>query len=300
MRYYALAHRPNKVREVMNLLISYSLIQSMAYPPTDKLDDQLRRLLSERNATLEEFAKQDLEAAELVGKMLSGYATLRKFYNLRDSGGAGATIPFARRQQAAAALTSVIAAADDSIRGGLYDPSRDAVVSEDFLLALLGEALVFVNNGAGGARNEVIRPPAITLDQIDILLKAVEDLQSIGTRVATACEEFLAVVLASAPGLKGSTPADLMRKSTSGLSGGSSGSGSYVMSGSSMLASKLHRSISAGWEGEKPLGEVKRGWDWRAGVTASTTGEEIMQKLRVGLTKDLAKLWLEEADSALL
>jgi hypothetical protein len=86
MRYYALAHRPNKAREVMNLLIAYSLIQSMAYPPADLLDDSLRRLLEERNATLELFAKQDLEAAELVGKMLSGYATLRKFYNIRDSG----------------------------------------------------------------------------------------------------------------------------------------------------------------------------------------------------------------------
>ena len=84
MWYYALAHRPAKVREVMNLLISYSLINSSAYPIDTDLDDHLRRLLDERNATLEDFAKQDLEAAELLGKMLSGYATLRRFYEIRD------------------------------------------------------------------------------------------------------------------------------------------------------------------------------------------------------------------------
>ena len=64
MRYYALAHRPAKVREVMNLLISYSLVQSAAYPPTADLDDYLHQLLADRNKTLERFAARDLEAAE--------------------------------------------------------------------------------------------------------------------------------------------------------------------------------------------------------------------------------------------
>src|SRR5690242_9769347 len=109
MWYYALAHRPAKVREVMNLLISYSLIQSTVFPPEEDLDDHLSRLLNERNITLEQFAKQDLEAAELVGKMLSGYATLRKFYETRDD----ETIPLPkRRAEAARALTAVIASSD--------------------------------------------------------------------------------------------------------------------------------------------------------------------------------------------
>lgn len=284
MWYYALAHKPSKVREVMNLLISYSLLQSTPYPPTSDLDDHLHRLLFERNETLRAFATQDLEAAELLGKMLSGYASLRQFYELRDD--EGAFPPQLRRKQAVAALAGVVASADDNIRGGLYDASRDAVVSEDFLLALLGEASVFVSgpdhafDGAGEAQ--------VDLDQIDVLLKAVEDLQSVGDRVYAAAEEFFQLVLASVPGgLKGSTPADLMRKS-----GGPGGS--FVLAGSQMLAGKLQRSISGGLRKD-----VRRGWDWRREVKAGTTGREFLRRMRVGLAKDLARLWLEEADGGM-
>ena len=64
--------------------MSYSLIQSAAFPPPADLDEHMRRLLVERSDTLEQLAKQDLEAAELLGRKLSGYATLRKFYEIRD------------------------------------------------------------------------------------------------------------------------------------------------------------------------------------------------------------------------
>ena len=197
----------------MNLLISYSLIQSTAYPPNNELDDHLHRLLTDRNKTLETCAKQDLEAAELLGKMLSGYASLRQFYEIRDGDEnplLSSTSPINRRRQAAAALVSVIASADDNIRGGLLDNTRDGIVSEDFLLALLGEALVFVSNNDN--TTTTVHHPVITLSQIDTILKAIEDLQAVGSRVYTAAEEFLALVLASAPGgtLKGSTPADLL------------------------------------------------------------------------------------------
>ncbi|KAK4104121.1 hypothetical protein N658DRAFT_466054 [Parathielavia hyrcaniae] len=296
MWYYALAHRPNKVREVMNLLISYSLIQSTAFPPANDLDDYLHRLLTDRKKTLERCANQDMEAAELLGKMLSGYASLRQFYDIRDDDDAlpNAT-PLARRQQAATALVSVIASSDDNIRGGLLDQTRDGIVSEDFLLALLGEALVFVSDpdntnvhhhhdgrGPGGGGG-----PVITLDQIDAMLKAIEDLQAVGSRVYSACDEFLQLVLGSAPGgLKGSTPADLLKKS--------SGGGGGMLAGSSLVASQLQRSLS----GAGALGKVavKRGWDWRAKVAARTKGEDVMRRLRLGLAKDLAGLWLAEAD----
>jgi hypothetical protein len=287
MWYYALAHKPSKVREVMNLLISYSLLQSTPYPPTNELDDHLQKLLSNRNETLRDSATQDLEAAELLGKMLSGYASLRQFYELRDD--EGSFSPVVRRRQAVAALTSVIASADDNIRGGLFDASRDAIVSEDFLLALLGEASVFVSgpdhafNGSGGGAE-------VDLDQIDVLLKAVEDLQSVGDRVYRSAEEFFQLVLASVPGgLKGSTPADLMRKSSAG--------GSFVLAGSQVLASQLQRSISGG--NMKGGSNVRRGWDWRREMSSGITGEGFLRRMRVGLTKDLARLWLEEADGGM-
>ncbi|KAI3394752.1 hypothetical protein diail_2281 [Diaporthe ilicicola] len=290
MWYYALSHRPAKVRDVMHFLIAYSLIQSAAYPPAAELDDHLRQLLKQRNATLERLAKQDLEAAELLGKMLAGYATLRKYYEIRDD----ESLPLARRQKsAAAALMIVIASSDDNIRGGLYDASRDAIVGEDFLLALLGEALVFVDHSQRGPGSS----PLITLEQLDVLLKAVEDIQSVGSRVYDTCKDFFQLVLASAPALlKGSTPADLMKKSTE--------KGSMVLTGSSMLASQLHRSVAGGSPGKSsavaPKGNAKRGWDWRSGLDYSTSAEQVLRVLRLGLTKDLAKLWLEEADAGML
>ncbi|KAF6824829.1 nuclear pore complex subunit nup85 [Colletotrichum musicola] len=280
--YYALAHRPGKVREVLNLLMSYSLLHSTVYPPHNELDDHLYKLLTERSQTLEEYAKQDLEAAQLLGRMLSGYATLRKYYEMRDTEGLADMSAYkssSLRKQAASALVAVIASSDDNIRGGLYDETRDAVVSEDFILALLGEALPFVNQN----------PSVITLDQMDVMLKAIEDIQTVNSTIFNAADEFFKLVLASAQGLKGSTPADLMSKST-----GSLGGSSYMLSGSSMLASQLHRSISGG--GGIPR-NTKRGWDWRKGLTTSTSAEDVLRILRLGLSRDLATLWLADADN---
>ncbi|UKZ72995.1 hypothetical protein TrVFT333_000634 [Trichoderma virens FT-333] len=276
--YFALSHRTDRVREVLNLLMSYSLVQSTVYPAEKDLDEDLKSMLRNRSETLEERAKIDLEAAQLLGRMLSGYATLRKFYELRDEiAKVEETSPSRAlflRKQAAFALVAVISSSGDNIRGGLYDETRDAVVSEDFLLALLGEATVFINQS----------PSIISLEQLDILLKAIEDIQAVGSRVYSTCEEFFNLVLASGQGLKGSTPADLM-KSTGAL-----GSSTFMMSGSSLLASHMQKSMMGG------PGKVNRGWDWRKGWLANTKGEDVIRKLRLGLAKDLAALWLDDAD----
>jgi hypothetical protein len=283
--------------------MSYSLVNSTPYPPKSELDAELASLLSDRSASLERLADLDLEAAQLIGRMLSGYATLRKFYELRDdesfffTGDSSAdasniltdnqSLPL--RRKAAAALVAVIASADDNIRGGLYDASLDSVVSEDFLLALLGEALPLIDTNPSSQ-------PVISLEQMDTLLKAVEDIQTVGSRVYDACDEFFKVVLASASNLKGSTPAMLMQKSTSGLSSQSS---SYVMTGSSMVASQLHRSISAAGAGNSAvLGKnVRRGWDWRKGLRTGATSGDLLRMVRLGLSRDLARLWVREADN---
>jgi len=82
--YYALAHKTEKVKDVLDLLVSFSLIQSTAFPAEPELDDHLRRLVASPKDALTEISRMDFEAATLLHKMLSGYATLRKFYNLRD------------------------------------------------------------------------------------------------------------------------------------------------------------------------------------------------------------------------
>ncbi|KAF4345494.1 nuclear pore complex subunit nup85 [Fusarium beomiforme] len=270
----------DKIWTILNDLgmINYAeeTAESTVYPSEKDLDQDLKSLLRKRTETLQKRAKQDLEAAQLLGRMLSGYATLRKFYELRDAEdweNMSPTKALKLKKQAASALVAVISSSDDNIRGGLYDDTRDAVVSEDFLLALLGEATVFINQS----------PAVVTLSQIDILLKAIEDLQTVGDRVYSACDDFFNLVLASAQGLKGSTPQDLMAKSTASLGG------SFMMTGSSVLVNHLHKSISAGTK-------VNRGWDWRKGWLATSKGEDVLRKLRLGLAKDLATLWLEDAD----
>ena len=148
---YARAHNHQKVKSIVDLLISYSLVQSRAYPTTTELDAELRSLIREPKTCLESIASVDEEAARILQFYLSGYATLRRFYEIRDEavelqdGQQPRFKPLARRRAAAKALAAVINSAADSIYGGLYDPARDSAVQVDGLLALLGEALVFVN-----------------------------------------------------------------------------------------------------------------------------------------------------------
>ena len=94
----------------------------------------------------------DPKAAEMLHTYLTGYATLRKFYDLRDEDvntkegqKPTTTTPHLRKTAAAPALLAVINSAADNIHGGLYDEKRGSIVQVDGLLSLLGEALVFVN-----------------------------------------------------------------------------------------------------------------------------------------------------------
>jgi hypothetical protein len=234
------------------------------------------------------MSKLDYEAAHLIQMMLSGYATLRKFYDLRDeemrnSSGEKKPVSLAIKAEAASALIAVITSSDDNIRGGLYDEERGAVVSVDFLLALLGEAMVFVDQPH----------PLITPYQIDVLLKAIEDLQTVPERVYSACNEFFQTVIASTQGMKGSSPTDLLKKSTSSMSGTSS----FAMVGSSILASQLQRSI--GSSGVLVKENVQRGWDWRKGLTSGMTSKDVLRILRHGLAREVARMCVLEADGQL-
>lgn len=133
------------------MLVAHCLVRSVAYPPLAELDASLKCLITSPKQTLTKLASLDSEAAQLLSNSLSGYATIRKFYDLRDEevllkeGEKPAHRPMARKRAAANALTVIISSAASSIRGGLYDPEIETVVQVDVLLPLLGEALVFVN-----------------------------------------------------------------------------------------------------------------------------------------------------------
>ncbi|OWO97705.1 hypothetical protein B2J93_2465 [Marssonina coronariae] len=287
--YYALAHKDQKVKDVLDLLISYSLIQSFAFPPESEMDNYLRGLVSSPKRSLADMSGLDVEAAKLLHTALSGYATLRRFYDLRDldlasSGKKSPLGPIARKIEAASSLLAVIASSNDNIRGGLYDEECGAVVGVDYLLALLGEALVLVNQS----------DCTITVSQIEILLRAIEDLQAVGPRVYSACVSFLQTVVASGQGLQGSSPADLLRKSTVN---GSGSSGSFALVDSTMFASQMKQSMkSMDSSGVLVKGDIKRGWDWRNCISAGTSGDDVLRILRLGLAKDLAKAYLLESD----
>ena len=133
------------------MLISLCLVHSIAFPPLSALDENLRALLFTPEQCVGQLASLDPKAAEMLHTYLTGYATLRKFYDLRDEeinlekGQKSTARPQARKIAAATALLAVINSAADNIHGGLYDESRASVVQVDGLLSLLGEALVFVN-----------------------------------------------------------------------------------------------------------------------------------------------------------
>ena len=124
----------------------------MAYPPTADLDDDLRSLIQDPKTCLSAISSADAESAGMLQFYFSGYATLRRFYDIRDEaihlekGQKPKYRPLARKRAAAEALVAVIRSASDSIYGGLYDQDRDSAVQVDGLLALLGEALVFIDS----------------------------------------------------------------------------------------------------------------------------------------------------------
>lgn len=148
--YYARAHNPKKVKEVLDLLISFCLVQSIAYPSPPNLDPHLKTLLLSPRASLKALASEDEEAARILSMQMSGYAVVRKFYDIRDEDLNSNSAPstqrlLARKRRAATALMTVIASAADNIQGGLYDQENPAVVPVDGLLVLLGEASTFVD-----------------------------------------------------------------------------------------------------------------------------------------------------------
>ncbi|KAJ5180848.1 hypothetical protein N7492_004058 [Penicillium capsulatum] len=282
---YARAHNRRKVKSVVDLLVSYSLVYSRAFPATADLDPELRSIIKEPKVCLSSIASVDEEAAHILQFYLSGYATLRRFYEIRDEavglpeGQRPRFKPLARRRAAGKALAAVISSAADNIYGGLYDPSRDSAVQVDGLLALLGEALAFVNQPT----------PILSVSQQFTILSAIEDLQTVTSRVYAQCEECFKSTLvqfqsgtaeASAPPARA-----LLKKSVSSLS-----ASTFSLLGADMMERTQSGPASVGSSGVLVPGNDQhgRGWDWRAGLPAQTTGEDVLQLLRMGLARGLS------------
>ncbi|KAH6642858.1 hypothetical protein C7974DRAFT_460882 [Boeremia exigua] len=163
--YYARAHAPTPLLETLHSLTTHSLLTATPYPPPHT-DAPLDALLASPKSALAALAAQDPQAADLLASSLSGYATLRSFYDLRAQG------PRAARR-AASALSALVTAS----AAALHDDA--AAVPGDVLLLLLGEAAGFVRAGA------------FSVAQLAALLAAVEEYEGSGRRVRGACEEVL-------------------------------------------------------------------------------------------------------------
>jgi hypothetical protein len=273
LTFYARAHAATKLKELLALLTSLSLIQSAPVPSTSELDQHLASLLSKERPTIVRLARSDPKAATLLASNFSGYATLRKFYDLRDqdvvpSGAATAQHlrPLERKREAAKALMAIIESASDCIRGGLFDPEIESAIPADALLILLGEALPLLST----------EQRIFTKANIFTLLRIVEDFSTAPARIRERAEDLFQT---SGNAYRG-RGLESMKKSKSDLS-----ASSYDMIASSYLAQSQEKG--------KAAAEINRGWDWRKGLDgvggASITSKQVLAVLRLALSQEVAK-----------
>lgn len=292
---YARSHSSNKVRQLVDLLISYSLVQSRAYPPDDELDEGLQDLVENPRTALADIAEFDPDAAEILQFYLVGYACLRRFYTLRDEGinpsKPGKTSglrPLARKRAASKALVTAINSAADSIYGGLYDPDRQSAIQVDGLLTLLGEATALLVNNSGGSSQST----TFTTAQIYALLAAIEDLSTVSSRVYDATEECLQAALRNFHGSQPPSPHAMLKKT---MSSGTASNFSFSMMGSEMISGSSSGVLVSKPDGSKGPDAFSRGWDWRANFRdKDTTGKDVVRALRVALAAKLSLAELEE------
>jgi hypothetical protein len=308
--YYSRAHKPKKLMEVLHGLITLCVVQSAAYPPKQNLDGLLRNLLKSPLQAVQLLNTEDLEAGQYLSTYLSGYATIRRFYELRDG-----EIDMEDEDEmidekdrlplAAAALMAAITSSSEGIRDGLLDATVNAVVPVDNLLVLLGESLAFVN------RMIIPRSPAaqiqtnvgleqakvLTLSQATALLKVVEDLETVGANIMARCEVRYQATLANAHDWTAGWPQDMaVRKSTSHATTASS---QFSLIDSSMFKSRAAPSApstaapSIEGSGLLVTGPMHRTWDWRKGLEKDTRASDVLKILRLGLARELARGWTD-------
>ncbi|KAF2839349.1 hypothetical protein M501DRAFT_933353 [Patellaria atrata CBS 101060] len=277
--YFALAHRPHKIKETTDLLITLCLTHSTSFPPLSSLDTRLKSLIKHTPSSLTALADTDPTAAESLAKYLSGYATIREFYDLRDDTHTTSTsapqplTPTQQKKKASHTLLTAILSAASSIRGGLYDPADLSVVPVDALPTLLGEALPFIDR----------TPRVLSLQQLMALLRVAEDLQTVSAAVAEGGRGLLGACMKA------------YNSSTSAAVGGM-GASAYSIGGSEGSGVLVSVSNSGEGTGEKEMAQVRRGWDWRQGVARGDV-DEVIRLLRLGVAREVGRAWVEGEES---
>ncbi|KAG9679368.1 hypothetical protein KCU99_g1408, partial [Aureobasidium melanogenum] len=309
LSYYARAHASQKLRSTIDLLISLCLVQSAAFPPQAIIDPQLDALLNDQHATLHQVARQDVAAAQLLASQLSGYATLRRFYDLRDADAAkdaaeadvegdegaasrkpGMLRPLARKREAARALMAVIESAADSIRGGLYDPEAQSVVQVDALMTLLCEALPLMNQ-----TKQILKTPHLLT-----LIRAIEDLETITPGIyAQNSAVFNAAIntyLSNSNTPSTVTPSSSTPDLSKSIAGLKQSVSWNMVNSSGSIASEQNGNGGDSSAGVMEGIQVKRAWDWRVGAVymkgKSVKPEDVMRVLRCQVAIEMGKVWM--------
>ena len=288
---YARSQAEGKVRQLVDLLNSYCLVQSKAYPADSEIDPALSRLVSDPRQALAGIADSDPQAVDVLQFYLVGYACLRRFYSTRDSTPSKPN----HKKPAAKALVAAINSAGDCIYGGLYDSSRQSAIQVDGLLTLLGEATALLAVHNNGAR-------VFTSEQLYAILAAIEDVQTVNDRVYAALEECFDASLRQSQGSMPPSPHAMLKKS---ISSGTNSNFSFSMMGSEMLAQSseslegrsMGSAVLVGTQQDKLVDkdDVSRGWDWRSYFKdRHTNGADVLQYLREHLAQELSMANLEE------
>ncbi|KAJ8603682.1 hypothetical protein MRB53_042063 [Persea americana] len=202
--YYARANATSKLKSTLALLTSLCLLHSTSVPTplsNRRQTEQPPLPLASRAQRPRHRRPRGCAAPGVASERL---CTLRKFYDLRDQDllppvapdGAPQTHPpatrlrpLARKRQAATALFGIIQSASDCISGGLFDPTIEAVVPIDGLLALFGELLPFLGTTTAVATHTTLPtdPPShtriLSQHQVFTLLSILEDFLAAPTRI---------------------------------------------------------------------------------------------------------------------
>ena len=129
----------------------------------------------------------------------------------------------------------------------------------------------------------------LSLPQCFALLKAIEDLQTVTSRVYAQCEACFRSTLDAYQGRRApASSRELLKKTMSSMSS------SFSLVGSSMLDSESSNDINSSRALMKSEEDGNRGWDWRKGLAAGAKGEDVLRILRLGLAKDIARHWISE------
>ena len=266
--------------------MSLSLVQSIAYPPAKDLDDSMRNLVNTPKQTLARLAILDPGMQATLIRHISGYATVRKYYELRDlevnkqNNSTTPLKPTARKKEALSSLVALIQSASDGIHGGLLDPSVDSAISVDGLLVLLAETLPFVNHPKS----------LLTHTQTVTILKALEDLSTVSSTIYSHAEDCFKSAINSFHGSAPPSPRSMLKNSSSNMSA----SNGFSLVGSDLLGRSRsgESEPSVANSGVLVKGPVRRGWEWRKGVEKEANSREVLEMLRYGLTKEVSRTWL--------